>query len=96
MTKTLEAIYDGEVLRPDEPLDIEPNTRIQITIETQDAETKDIEEWRAGGDAETKEIPSRNGKSFLDTARSLNLEGPPDWSDRLEEYLYGSKSDAER
>jgi hypothetical protein len=82
MTKTLEAIYDGEVLRPDEPLDIEPNTRIQITIETQDAQTK--------------ETPSRNGKSFLETARSLNLEGPPDWSDRLEEYLYGTKSDAER
>ena len=82
MTKTLEAIYDGEVLRPDEPLDIEPNTRIQITIETQDAETKGI--------------PSRNGMSFLDTARSLNLEGPPDWSDRLEEYLYGPKSDADR
>ena len=82
MTKTLKAIYDGEVLRPDEPLDLEPNTRIQITIETQDGETKDI--------------PSRNGKSFLDTARSLNLEGPPDWSDRLEEYLYGTKSDAER
>ena len=96
MTKTLEAIYDGEVLRPDEPLDIEPNTRIQITIETQDAETKDMEARRAGGDAETKGIPSRNSMSFLDTARSLNLEGPPDWSDRLEEYLYGTKNDAER
>lgn len=27
--------------------------------------------------------------SFLQTAKSLNLEGPPDWSDRLESYLYG-------
>lgn len=26
--------------------------------------------------------------SFLETARSLELEGPPDWSDRFEEYLY--------
>jgi acyl carrier protein/predicted DNA-binding antitoxin AbrB/MazE fold protein len=34
MTKTLEAVFDGEVLRPDEPIDLEPNTRVRITIET--------------------------------------------------------------
>ncbi len=28
-------------------------------------------------------------RSFLSTARSLNLKGPPDWSERLEDYLYG-------
>ncbi|MBM4046281.1 MAG: DUF104 domain-containing protein [Planctomycetes bacterium] len=27
--------------------------------------------------------------SFLRTARSLKLKGPPDWSERIEEYLYG-------
>jgi hypothetical protein len=27
--------------------------------------------------------------SFLRTARSLNLEGPPDWASNLEAYLYG-------
>lgn len=77
MTKTLEATYDGEVLRPDEPLELEPNTRVQITIDTEPRR-------------------STNGKSFLDTARSLNLEGPPDWSDRFEEYLYGTRCDAEK
>jgi predicted DNA-binding antitoxin AbrB/MazE fold protein len=77
MTKTLEATYDGEVLRPDEPLELEPNTRVQITIETKDSR------------------PS-NGGSFLKTARSLNLDGPSDWSERFEEYLYGTKSDADR
>lgn len=76
MTKTLEATYDGEVLRPDEPLELEPNTRVQITVE--------MPEDRAG-----------NGKSFLETARSLNLDGPADWSERFEDYLYGTKSDAE-
>ncbi len=30
--------------------------------------------------------------SFLNTARSLNLEGPPDWSKNLESYLYGKKT----
>ena len=28
--------------------------------------------------------------SFLDVAQSLRLEGPPDWSTNLDEYLYGS------
>lgn len=27
--------------------------------------------------------------SFLEAARSLKLDGPSDWSDRLEDYLYG-------
>ncbi len=26
--------------------------------------------------------------SFLQTARSLNLEGPPDWSANIDKYLY--------
>ncbi len=30
--------------------------------------------------------------SFLETARSLKLEGPADWSSHLEDYLYGNKS----
>ena len=31
-------------------------------------------------------------KSFLDVARSLNLRGPADWSSRVDDYLYGTKS----
>lgn len=34
MTKTLEAVFDGEVLRPDEPLELEPNTRVRLVIDT--------------------------------------------------------------
>ena len=73
MTKTLEAVYDGEVLRPDEPLDLEPNTRVRVTIEV--------------------EQQKRQTRSFLDTARSLNLEGPCDWSSRVDYYLYGTHRD---
>lgn len=29
--------------------------------------------------------------SFLHLARSLNLEGPVDWSENLDEYLYGER-----
>ncbi len=32
MTKILFVTYDGEVLRPDEPLDLEPNTHYEISL----------------------------------------------------------------
>ena len=73
MSKTLEAVFDGEVLRPDEPIELEPNTRVRITIEP-------------------AEEPRAKSNSFLRTARSLNLQGPPDWSARLDDYLYGGES----
>ncbi len=80
MSITLEAVYDGQVLWPVEPLDLKPNTRLRITVEAGEPET-----------------PRR--LSFLQTARSLELEGPSDWSERIEEYLYGDngdKDDAEK
>jgi len=73
MGKTIEALYDGSVLRPVEPLTLEPNTRVWIVIETVPP---------------TTEMPL----SFLRTARSLNLDGPSDWSANLENYLYGNKA----
>ena len=33
MTKTIQAIFDGETLRPTSPLDLEPNTSYRISIE---------------------------------------------------------------
>lgn len=66
MSRVVEAIFDGEVLRPNEPLDLEPNTRVRVTVEKKIAN-------------ETQ------GRSFIRTARSLNLDGPPDWSERIAE-----------
>lgn len=71
MTKSLDAVFDGEVLRPEEPLELLPNTRVRITLEAEEPEPEPY--------------------SFLHTARSLDLEGPSDFSERLEEYLYGDK-----
>jgi hypothetical protein len=31
--------------------------------------------------------------SFLDTALSLKLDGPPDWSVNIDRYLYGDLQD---
>jgi predicted DNA-binding antitoxin AbrB/MazE fold protein len=33
MSQTVEAIYDGAVLRPDTALELEPNTRVRLTVE---------------------------------------------------------------
>jgi predicted DNA-binding antitoxin AbrB/MazE fold protein len=38
---------------------------------------------------ETKTPDSEGASSFLKTARALNLEGPADWSEKLDNYLYG-------
>ncbi len=40
MIKRIDAIFDGKVLRPAEPLDIEPNTRVRITIDVPDTRAK--------------------------------------------------------
>ncbi len=70
MIKTLYAQFDGKVFIPVTPLDLEPNVRVPLIIDTS-------EEYK----------PKR--ASFLQTALSLKLEGPSDWSAHLEDYLYG-------
>ena len=73
----LNAIFDGKVLQPEEDIDLKPNTRVRIIIESAEPEKKKT-------------------LSFLNTARSLELDGPSDWSARLEDYLYGGLIDAEK
>ncbi len=67
MDLTIDAIYDGKVFLPMEPIHIKPDTRVRISV------------------------LSRNGEpvSFLTVARSLRLDGPSDWSEKIDEYLYG-------
>jgi len=43
MTLQFEAIYDGEVFRPAQPLDLPPQAKVTITIET--AENAAAEEY---------------------------------------------------
>jgi hypothetical protein len=33
MTQTVEAVYDGTVLRPETSLGLQPNTRVRLTVE---------------------------------------------------------------
>ena len=41
---------------------------------------------------ETKSFNQDTEYTFLDTASSLNLDGPPDWSTNLDAYLFGEES----
>lgn len=70
MTIVIEAVFDGKVFVPIKPLDIEPDTPVKISVQTD----------------------SSGPYSFLDVAQSIDLDGPPDWATKLDEYLYGGKS----
>ena len=72
MSKVIEAVFDGKVLRPKDALALEPNTRVRITIEP-------------------VEPTAKGAASFLDTAISLKLDGPPDWAVNIDTYLYGGE-----
>jgi predicted DNA-binding antitoxin AbrB/MazE fold protein len=39
-----------------------------------------------------KTAPQEKPKSFLRTARALQLQGPKDWAAHIDEYLYGGAS----
>ena len=76
MTTTLYATFDGEVLRPEDPIPMEPNTRVRVTIEAEPEQPLECME-------------ECEPYSFLRILESANLDGPPDWSERLHYYLYG-------
>lgn len=47
MTQTIDVIFDGMVLRPLEPLDLAPNTRLQISLVVAGSETTNFaESWQ--------------------------------------------------
>lgn len=77
MSQILEATFDGSVFRPNETVELQPDTRVQLVVTV-------------------KEAADEKSKSFLRTARSLKLRGPKDWSERVDDYLYGgAKADDE-
>lgn len=76
MTSKIAAVFDGQVFRPTEPIELPANTRVQLTIETVTPEEQET-------------------VSFLQTARSLNLDGPSDWSVNVDKYLYRQETQHE-
>jgi hypothetical protein len=85
MMRTVNAMFDGEVPRPDVPLDLEPNTRVRITVEVlRPDELLDLEpNTTTRITIEAIESPVAKTLSLLDTAASLNLDCPSDWWERI-------------
>ena len=74
MNTILHLTYDGSVFRSDESIDLAADTRIRVKVESIEPE---------------KPRPNAAPYSFFDIALNMNLDGPPDWSARLDDYLYG-------
>ncbi len=74
MSLVIDAVFDGEVFRPVEKVDLEPNTEVKLELKFKEKK--------------------KTGKpySFFEYARSINIDAPPDYSENIDEYLYGGKS----
>jgi hypothetical protein len=99
----VKATYDGEVLRLSEPLDLPPGTEVLVTIDRPPPEKTGERGcfFRTARSLNLQGGPpnwsERIGKpmSFIDTALSLNGEGPSDRSQRIDDHLYGGLDDDE-
>lgn len=38
MSRAIDAVYDGKVFRPSEPVTLKPNTRVKIVLDTEEEE----------------------------------------------------------
>ncbi|MBI5474708.1 MAG: hypothetical protein HY961_20405 [Ignavibacteriae bacterium] len=72
MTIHTKAIYDGKFLQLTEPVELKPNTHVNVTLEIPDS-------------------PDGMEYDFFETALSMDLQGPPDWSTHFEDYLLHEK-----
>lgn len=77
--QTIVVVYDGQVLRPEGPLDLEVNARYRVTIAPVRQVVPPIE---PAGDRETL-------WDFLDRYAG-SVEMPPDWAAEHDHYLYGT------
>ncbi len=79
MSKVANVYYDGEVFRPEGPVDLEPNARYVISIEAAPARA-------------TQEVAPENGETAWDVLDRLtgSIEGPGDWASEHDHYLYGT------
>jgi hypothetical protein len=74
MTRTVTVIFDGEVFRPTEPVDLPANTKYQVTIEA----------LRSGGPVHPEHRPL---EGLLDITIDTGLG---DLAEQHDHYLYGT------
>jgi hypothetical protein len=74
MTTTVTAVFDGEVLRPDAPIALEPNKRYSLVIHS-------IQDGDDEGSPSAWDVLSE---------LKGTLNAPADWSAEHDHYLYGT------
>ncbi len=82
MELTFEATFDGEVFRPDEKVDLEPNTKVKVTIKEPKKLKLVVKPKKGIGEP----------YAFLKYLETVSIDAPPDYASNLDEYLYGGKS----
>jgi hypothetical protein len=84
----IKATYDGGAIYPDDPLPLPRDTRITVTIHTPepDAEPNLL-------DAANVELPQSN-ETFAEAVQRIRIDGPADWSQRVDHYLGQNLTDA--
>jgi hypothetical protein len=108
MAHIVTGTFDGHVMQFDDPPPFPANTRLIGTLEQEDsalgaarpscaATARDLNAEQVTSEREsvddTTEHTQTAPTSFFDVARSIQIEGPPDWSERLDHYLYGGMVD---
>jgi hypothetical protein len=73
MKRTITVTYDGEAFRPQEPLDLEPNTRYRLTIE----------------DSAPEATPEDDKPLMRILALARELDLPSDFAAQKHHYLHG-------
>lgn len=77
MTKTLRAVFDGKVLRPEEPVDLTPDTRYVVTVEREEErEERKVEE--AYPLTHILELATDMGVTDLSTRHNWYAHGHPE------------------
>lgn len=74
MQRSVHVVFDGDVLRPEEPLDLRPNGRCRVTIEAE-----------APVEADERETGILDGLDDL----AVDF-GVPDLAAQFEPYAYGA------
>lgn len=74
MDRTVTVVFDEGVLKPDTPLDLEPNGRYRITIEPVESE---------------KNLGVPDAWDILESLAG-SVHAPSDWSAEHDHYLYGT------
>lgn len=86
MKASFEVIFDGEALLPQEPMELQPNVRYRVTIETLPADN--------GATAEKTEPVVNDDRPLMRLAKLAEKYGglgmPSDFAEQHDHYLHGT------